>query len=445
MKNHSIEKIGKFRWVICALLFFATTINYMDRQVISILKPVLETELKWVNADNIEKEYSYIIMAFQAAYALGLLLFGWITDKIGTKMGYAASILLWGFSSISHALTKTSVGFGVARFGLGLGESGNFPAAIKTVAEWFPRKERALATGIFNSGANVGAILAPILIPWVIYTFAASPEHPAWQAAFILTGLFDLIWLLFWLVIYKKPEDKKNLCKAELEYINSDTEEHLDGKGKVSWISLFRFRQTWAFFFGKFLTDCVWWFYLFWLPSYLKDKYQVDIKDITNFALPLVIIYSLTTVGSIGGGWLSSFFLKKGWTVNKARKQTMLICALAVVPIVAVKYISLWPAVALIGIAAAAHQAWSANIMTTVSDMFPKKAVASVIGIGGMAGSVGGILFASITGILLDAYKAAGKIEIGYSMLFMIAGSAYLLALLIFHLLTPKMKRAEIR
>jgi MFS transporter, ACS family, hexuronate transporter len=438
------NKMGKYRWTICALLFFATTINYMDRQVISILKPVLESELKWVDSNNIEKEYSYIIMAFQAAYAIGLLLFGWIIDKVGTKKGYAISILIWGFSSISHAFTKTSIGFGFSRVGLGLGESGNFPAAIKTVAEWFPKKERALATGIFNSGANIGAVLAPILIPWVIYAFASNPSHPAWQAGFILTGMLDLIWLGFWLSIYQKPEQKQKLSKTELEYINSDKDENNANTEKIPWLSLFRYNQTWAFLFGKMLTDCIFWFYLFWLPSYLKDKYHVDIKDIANFALPLILIYSMTTIGSIGGGWLSSSFIKKGWTVNKSRKITMLICALLVVPIISVKYVSLWPAVFLIGLAAAAHQAWSANIMTTVSDMFPKKAIASVTGIGGMAGSVGGIVFASVTGILLEHYKAAGAIETGYSILFVVAGLAYLSALLIFHLFTPKMKQANI-
>ncbi len=436
------SKIGRYRWTICTLLFFATTINYMDRQVISILKPVLESELKWVDSNNIEKEYSYIIMAFQAAYAIGLLLFGWVIDKIGTKKGYAISILIWGLSSISHAFTKTSTGFGFSRVGLGLGESGNFPAAIKTVAEWFPKKERALATGIFNSGANIGAVIAPLLIPWAIYAFASNPSHPAWQAGFILTGLLDLIWLSFWLFIYQKPERKEKLCKTELEYIHSDKIE--DNTESVPWIKLFRCNQTWAFLLGKLLTDCIFWFYLFWLPSYLKDKYHVDIKDIANFALPLILIYSMTTIGSVGGGWLSSSFLKKGWSVNKSRKTTMLICALLVVPIVSVKYVSLWPAVLLIGLAAAAHQAWSANIMTTVSDMFPKKAVASVTGIGGMAGSVGGIAFASVTGVLLEHYKTIGTIETGYSILFVIAGFTYLSALLIFHLLVPKINYLNI-
>ena len=432
------------RWVVCALLFFATTVNYMDRQVISILKPVLETELHWSNPQAIEQEYSYIVMAFTLAYAFGVLLFGWFIDKVGTKIGYAISIVIWGLSSVSHAFARSSVGFGVARVGLGLGESGNFPAAIKTVAEWFPKRERALATGIFNSGANVGALLAPIVIPWAIYAFAADPKHPYWQIGFLLTGTLDLLWLAFWLGIYQKPAHKKSLSRAEYDYIHSDVEEQQATKEKIRWGQLLTYRQTWAFFFGKFLTDFVWWFYLFWLPSYLKDKYHVDIKDLANFALPLIIIYSFTTVGSIGGGWLSSRLIQIGWSVNRARKTAMFAFALAVVPITAVKYVSLWPAVILIGIAAAAHQGWSANIFTTASDMFPKKAVASVTGIGAMAGAVGGLLFQYLTGVMLASYKASGDIQPGYSILFGICASAYLTALLLFHLFAPKMSPAKI-
>jgi len=438
------EKIGKYRWVICALLFFATTINYMDRQVIAILKPVLQTELHWENPNNIEEEYSYIVMAFTLAYAFGVLVFGWFIDKVGTKIGYALSIVIWGLSSMSHALARSSLGFGIARVGLGLGESGNFPAAIKTVAEWFPKRERAFATGIFNSGANIGAVLAPLVIPWAIYYFAANPAHPYWQVGFLLTGVLDIIWLVFWLAIYQKPADKKKLTKAEFDFINSDIDEQNASKEKVPWGKLFGYRQTWAVLVGKFLTDCVWWFYLFWLPSYLKDKYHVDIKDIANFALPLIIIYSMTTIGSVGGGWLSSKFIKIGWTINRARKTAMLLFALAVVPIVAVAYVSLWPAVMLIGLAAAAHQAWSANIFTTASDMFPKKAVGSVTGIGAMAGALGGLLFQWITGILLATYKSGGNIETGYFILFIMCASLYLTALLLFHLFAPKMELVRV-
>jgi ACS family hexuronate transporter-like MFS transporter len=438
------ERVGRYRWVVCALLFFATTINYMDRQVISILKPVLETELHWSDPQSIEREYSYIVMAFTLAYAFGVLLFGWIIDKVGTKIGYAVSVVIWGLSSMSHALARTSIGFGVARVGLGLGESGNFPAAIKTVAEWFPKRERALATGIFNSGANVGALLAPVVIPWAIYAFAADPRHPFWQIGFIITGVLDFTWLVFWLAIYQKPSEKKGLSRAEFEYIHSDIEEQQATKEKIRWGTLLTYRQTWAVFSGKFLTDCVWWFYLFWLPSYLKDKYHVDIKNIAKFALPLIIIYSMTTVGSVGGGWLSSRFIKNGWSVNRARKTAMFAFAVAVLPITAVKYVSLWPAVLLVGVAAAAHQAWSANIFTTASDMFPKKAVASVTGIGAMAGAVGGLLFQWLTGMMLAAYKASGDIQTGYSILFAICASAYLAALLLFHIFAPKMSQVRL-
>ncbi len=438
------DKMGRLRWVVCALLFFATTINYMDRQVISILKPVLETELHWNNPQSIEQEYSYIVMAFTLAYAFGVLLFGWFIDKVGTKLGYAVSVVIWGLSSMSHALARSSLGFGLARVGLGLGESGNFPAAIKTVAEWFPKKERALATGIFNSGANVGALLAPVVIPWAIYAFASDPRHPLWQIGFLLTGVLDLIWLVFWLAIYQKPTQKKQLSRAEFEYIHSDIEEQTSGLKKVRWGNLLTYRQTWAVFFGKFLTDCVWWFYLFWLPSYLKDKYHVDIKNLAEFAVPLIIIYSMTTVGSIGGGWLSSRLIKGGWSINRARKTAMAAFALAVVPIVAVKYVSLWPAVALISIAAAAHQAWSANIFTTASDMFPKKAVGSVTGIGAMAGAVGGLSFQWLTGMMLASYKASGDIQTGYSILFAICASAYLTALLLFHVFAPNMNQVRL-
>jgi len=432
------------RWVVCALLFFATTVNYMDRQVISILKPVLETELRWSNPAAIEQEYSYIVMAFTLAYAFGVLIFGWFIDKVGTKIGYAISIIIWGLSSVSHALARTSFGFGVARVGLGLGESGNFPAAIKTVAEWFPKRERALATGLFNSGANVGALLAPVIIPWAIYAFASDPKHPYWQIGFLLTGALDLIWLVFWLVLYQKPAHKKGLTRAEFDHIHSDSAEHAGTAEKVPWGRLLTYRQTYAIFSGKFLTDCVWWFYLFWLPSYLKDKYHVDIKNLEEFALPLIIIYTMTTIGSIGGGWLSSKFIEKGWPVNRARKTAMLIFALAVLPITAVKYAPLWPAVILVGIAAAAHQAWSANIFTTASDMFPKNAVASVTGIGTVAGAVGGLLFQWLTGMMLSGYKASGDIQTGYFILFAICAVAYLVALLLFHLFAPKMEPVKL-
>ena len=437
-------KIGKYRWVICALLFFATTINYMDRQVIGILRPVLQQEIHWANPNNIDIEYGYITTAFTVAYALGALFFGWFIDKVGTKIGYGISVAIWGLSSLSHALARSSFGIGVARVGLGIGESGNFPSAIKTIAEWFPKKERALAAGIFNSGANIGAVLAPLVIPWAIYYFAADPAHPFWQIGFIITGVCDLIWLGFWLAIYQKPADKKKLTKAEYDYINSDIDEQQESTEKVPWIQLFSYRQTWAFFIGKLLSDVPWIFYLFWLPIYLKDKYHVDIKDIVHFALPLIIIYSLTTVGSIGGGWVSSRLIKNGWTVNRARKTTMFCFALLVLPVIAVKFVNLWPAVILLGIVAASHQAWSANLLTTPSDMFPKKAVASVTSIGTMGGFTASALFQLLAGYVINAFRLSGDVEIGYLILFILCASMYLIALLLFHLLAPKMEIVQV-
>ena len=443
-KHVNAGPIGKYRWVICALLFFATTVNYMDRQVIGILRPVLQQELHWTNPENIDIEYGYITTAFTIAYAIGVLLAGRFIDTVGTKIGYTVSIAVWGLSSLGHALVKSSFGLGVARTLLGVGESGNFPSATKTIAEWFPRKERALATGIFNSGANVGAVLAPLVIPWAIYYFAADPSHPFWQIGFIITGLCDIVVLALWLAIYQKPSQKKNLSKAEFDFIHSDAEEQMVEGEHLPWLPLFRYRQTWAFFIAKFLTDAPWIFYLFWLPIYLKDKYHVDIKDIAHFALPLIIIYSMTTVGSVGGGWSSSWLIKKGWAVNRSRKTVMFVYALAVIPIIGVKFVSLWPAVLLLGLAAAAHQAWSANLLTTPSDMFPKKVVASVASIGTMGGFTAAALFQSLAGYVINAYRLGGDVEAGYLILFVICASMYLVALLLFHLLAPRMEIASV-
>ena len=434
------DSVGSYRWTICSLIFFATTVNYLDRQVIGILKPVLETEIGLG-----EKEYSYIVMAFQAAYALGLFMFGRFIDKVGTKIGYATSIIIWGLSSMSHALARTPLGFGLARIGLGLGESGNFPAAVKSIAEWFPKKERAFATGIFNSGPAVGAVIAPILIPWIIYFFASDPKHPTWQAAFIFTGALDFIWLIFWISIYNKPEKTAKLKPSELAYINSDTNDDIiENTNRITWIQLFKFRQTWAFTIAKALTDCAWWFYLFWLPSFLKDKYEIDIKDFKNFALPLIIIYGLTTVGSVTGGLMSSALMKRGWSVSRARKLTMLLFAILIVPIVFVKYVSLWPAVLLIGLATACHQAWSSNLLTTISDVFPKRATASATGLGTMFATVFSVTFSYSIGSILNHWKMLGKIETGYSIIFVFCASVYILAWLIFNFLAPKLDPVHI-
>lgn len=421
---NKITKIGRYRWSICALLFFATTINYIDRQVLGILAPVLEKEIGWT-----EVEYGYIVTAFQFAYALGLLGAGRLIDKYGTKLGYLVSIAVWSVAAMAHALAKTPLGFGIARFSLGLGESGNFPAAIKATAEWFPKKERALATGIFNSGANVGAVFAPIIVPWLTLAF-----H--WQAAFIVTGAIGFIWIVLWIIFYEHPKRHNKLTKEEHDFILSDLEdETTNAEKKIGWGELLKYRETWAFIIGKFMTDPIWWFYLYWLPKFLNKEYGLDLAQL---GAPLIVIYTLTTVGSIGGGWLSSKFISIGWEINRARKTVMLICALCIVPIIFASGASnLWLAVGLIGLAAAAHQGWSANIFTTASDMFPKKAVGSIVGLGGMAGSIGGMLFATSAGFILEITKS-------YYMLFIISGSAYVIALLIFHLLVPKIKPVHI-
>ncbi len=423
------EKIGKYRWTICALVFFATTVNYLDRQVISILKPVLDSELGIGEA-----EYSYIVSAFQFSYAVGMLLMGRFIDWLGTKLGYVFAFVGWSLAAIGHALARGPLGFGIARGFLGLTEAGNFPAAIKTIAEWFPKKERAFATGIFNSGTNIGAILAPILVPLIYVKWG-------WQSAFIAVGAIGFIWLVFWFIFYEVPEKQKRLSKAELEYIQSDQE--VESVEKLPWLKLLKYRQTWAFFVGKFLTDPIWWFYLFWIPGWLAD---VRGLNITEFGLPLVVIYTSTTVGSIFGGWLSSFLIQKGWVVFRARAGAMLIFALLPIPIIFAQAegIGFWGAIAVISLAASSHQAWSANLFTTVSDMFPKKAVASVTGIGGFAGSVGGILVALLAGAVLEIAKTAGHVQTGYTSLFLISGSAYLLAWVLFNLIAPKMKKVDL-
>ncbi len=430
------QAIGKYRWTICTLIFFATTINYLDRSVISLLKNSLEKDFKWTESD-----YSDIVISFQLCYAVGLLLAGRFIDKIGTKTGYAFSILLWSLSAIGHAFAKSTTGFILARGALGISEAGNFPSAIKTVAEWFPKKERAFATGIFNSGANIGAIIAPLTVPFIA-------KNWGWQWAFIITGAVGFIWLLFWFAFYEIPARQKRLSKAEYDYIHSDvdipkTSDESADTGKITWLSLLSYKQTWAFFFGKFLTDPVWWFYLFWLPAFLKAQYGIEG---TATALPVALVYTMSAFGSIFGGWLPLSFINKGWTVYKARKTAMFMFALLAVPVMFAQLlgsVNMWLAIAIIGVAAAGHQAWSANIYTTVSDIFPKKAVASVIGIGGMAGALGGMLIAWLAGLLFDHYKAASHIETGYYIMFIICGCAYVIAWLIMHLLVPKMKTIE--
>jgi ACS family hexuronate transporter-like MFS transporter len=408
--------IGRYRWRICALLFFITTLNYMDRQVLGVLAPELQRVIGWN-----EIEYGNIVTVFQAAYAVGLVLAGRFIDRVGTRMGYAVAIALWSFATIGHSLARTVIAFAVARFLLGLSEAANFPAAIKTVAEWFPKRERALATGIFNSGANIGAIVAPATAPWIAINWG-------WQWAFVFMGTLSAIWVAPWLAIYRRPEAHPRVSTSELNYIQSDPSEPV---AKVPWSKLLPHRQTWAILVGKFLTDPIWWFFLFWLPKFLNTQFGLSLTDL---GWPLVIIYTMSMAGSICGGWLPAKFLKMGWSLNRARKTAMLICALAVLPIVVGATAGkLWTAVALIGLATAAHQGWSANLFTLASDMFPKRAVASMVGIGGFGGAVGGMLIATFTGIVLQFTGS-------YVPVFVIAGSAYLIALGLIHLLAPKLE-----
>lgn len=428
-----INKTGNYRWTICALVFFATTVNYLDRQVIGILKPLLENDLKIGEA-----QYGYIVTTFQLFYAFGMLLAGRLVDKFGTKAGYGISVILWSIAAMGHALAKGAMGFGFWRALLGISESGNFPAAIKAVAEWFPKRERALATGIFNSGTNIGAIIAPLAVPAI----AASL---GWRAAFIITGALGFIWVIFWFILYEVPEKQRRLSSAEMNFIKSDTDEDEEVIKPVPWLKLLKYRQTWIFFIGKAMTDPIWWFYLFWIPGWLSEVRGAGL-NIKTFGLPLVVIYTSTTIGSVFGGWLSSFMIKKGASPFNARKYAMLIFALLVMPVFLAqsKGISTWGAIALISLAASAHQAWSANIYTTVSDAFPKRAVSSVTGIGGMAGALGGAFVSIFAGQLLQFYKNAGHIETGYTVMFTIGASAYILAWVLMNVFAPKVKKAVI-
>lgn len=412
-----IPPAGHVRWIICALLFFATTINYVDRQIIGILKPMLQQELGWSEID-----YGNIVFWFQCAYAIGLLACGPLIDRFGSKLGYAGAIAIWSLAAMAHALFRTPAGFAAARFALGLGESANFPAAIKSVAEWFPKRERALAAGILNAGANVGAIATPIVVPVLALTFG-------WQSAFIVTGLLGFVWLAVWLAYYRPPAQHRGVSAAELAYITSDAP--VATEAPIPWRHLFRHRGTWAFVTAKFLTDPVWYLFLFWLPDFFAKRHGLDLK---SFGPPLIAVYLLADVGSIGGGWLSSWLIKRGMTVNGGRKLALLASAICVLPIYFASSVSsLVAAVAIIGLAAAAHQGWSSNIYTMVSDTFPSRSVASVMGIGGAAGAVGGMLMAKYVGHVLETVGS-------YVPVFVWAGSAYLIALAIIHLLVPRLE-----
>jgi ACS family hexuronate transporter-like MFS transporter len=413
-------RVGYLRWVICALLLLASTINYIDRQVLGILAPELQRVIGWS-----EVQYGYIVTAFQGAYALGMLAAGRVLDVVGVRHGFALALVLWSLAAMAHALARTPFGFGVARFALGLGESANFPASIKTVAEWFPKKERAFATGIFNAGTNVGALIAPLIVPPIALTWG-------WRWAFVVTGAIGFGWLVFWYLYYESPEKHPRLSPGELAHIRSDPP---DTSVRIPWLSLARHRETWAFAIGKFMTDPIWWFYLYWIPKFLNETHGLSLAKLGP---PLITIYLVADVGSVGGGWLSSFLIKRGRSINAARKTAMLTCALAVTPIVfASRTGELWTAVALVSLAAAAHQGWSANLYTIVSDMFPRHAVASVIGMGGMCGAVGGMLISTLTGWLLQLTGS-------YLLVFVLAGSTYLLALSVIHALTPRLLPARL-
>lgn len=414
-------RIARYRWTICALLFFATTINYIDRQVLGILAPTLQAEVGWSESD-----YGAIVSWFTAAYGLGFLTAGRIMDRIGTRRGFAISVTLWSLAAMSHAFARTPFGFSVARFALGLGESGNFPGAIKTVAEWFPARERAFATGIFNAGSNIGAIVTPMVVPWIALTFG-------WQTAFVVTGALGFIWLAFWLTLYHSPQDHPGVTDAEIEGISGISGPQV-APAAVPWSQLLRLRQTWAFAVGKFLTDGIWWFYLYWLPKFLDARYGVKLDRV---ALPLIVIYLIADVGSVGGGWVSGALIKRGWSVNAGRKTALLIAALLIVPtMLAPRANSLWMTVAIVSVAASAHQWWSANLFTLTSDMFPRRGLGAVVGIGGAMGALGGFLFQRATGAVLEANGS------NYIPIFVVCGLAYVTALLIIHLLVPRLEPA---
>jgi ACS family hexuronate transporter-like MFS transporter len=425
-------KISNYRWIVVALLLAATTINYLDRQIIGLLKPLLQKQFHWS-----ETSFAHIVMAFTAAYAVGLLSFGWLIDKIGTKIGYSIAIAFWGLMGMLHAVARSVTGFSLARVGLGLGEAGNYPAAMKTVAEWFPKKERALATGIFNAGTSFGVVLALLVVPWILV-------HYNWQYVFWITGSFGFVWLIFWLIFYNIPSKQKMLTTAEYELITNGQEaaNQIEGKVQISWLKLFTFPQTWAYVVGKFLLDPIYWFFLFWLPSYFAATFGLDLK---RPSLELMIIYAATTVGSVGGGYISSQLIKRGWPTLKARKTALLIFAVLELSVIAVQFTTNpWIAVALLSLAVALHQACATNIFTMSSDMFPKQAVSSVVGIGGTAGAIGGILFPMLIGWLLDRYTAAGNLAGGYNILFTGCGCTYLVAVLIIHLLTRNSKQLSL-
>ncbi|WCM26353.1 MFS transporter [Sphingomonas sp. QA11] len=418
--ENATGRIGRYRWLICGLLFAATAINYVDRQMIGVLKPTISAELGWT-----ETTYADIIFWFQAAYAIGYLSFGWVIDRLGARIGYSIAFAIWTLGHTLCGFAGNAFQFSAARFLLGIGESGNFPAGIKVVSEWFPARERAFATGVFNAGANIGAVVTPLIVPIITIAFG-------WRMAFVITGFASLVWLAAWIAIYRRPREQPRVSTAELAYIESDPADPVE---RIRWGRLLRYRETWAFAIGKFLTDPIWWLFLFWTPDFLAKTYHLDLK---TFGPPLVVIYLISDFGSVAGGWTSSKLMKRGLTANRARKLTMLGCALLVTPIFFAQYVtSLWAAVAILGIATAAHQAWSANLYTIPSDMFPRAAVGSVVGIGGTAGAIGGMMMAKFVGYILDATGS-------YTLIFAVAGSVYVVALACVHLLAPRLDRVRV-
>ena len=414
------SKAGRYRWAMCSLLFAATAINYVDRQMIGVLKPTLAKEMTWTEID-----YANIVFWFQVAYAIGYFSFGAIVDRLGARMGYTLALIVWTISHMAHGLAGNVTQFAMTRFGLGIGESGNFPSGVRAVADWFPQRERALAIGVFNAGANVGAIITPLLVPWLVLMFD-------WRVAFYVTGLFGIAWLVAWWLIYRHPDEHPHVTQDELAWIRQDPP---DPSHKIGWIRLLAVRETWAYAIGKFCIDPIWWFFLFWLPGYLFDRYHLDLK---SFGLPVAAIYLISDVGSVAGGWMSSYLLKAGYNVNFARKSTMLVCALCITPIFFAQDISsLWGAVAIIGLATAGHQAFSANLYTYPSDVFARNAVGSVVGIGGTIGAIGGMSMALFTGYILETTHS-------YALLFAICASAYFVALLAVHLLSPQLATVRI-
>ena len=417
-----MAQMTRHRWVVCALLFAATTINYIDRQVIGLLKPTLTAEFGLSELD-----YANAVFAFQAAYAIGLVTMGWLIDKVGVKWGYALAVAFWSAAGMAHAAATGIAGLLAARFALGLGEAGNFPAAVRTTAEWFPKKERALAVGLFNSGSNVGAIITPLMVAYIVVTLGLG-----WQAAFLITGALGFVWLAVWLWLYRPLAEQPRVSEAERAHILSDP---IEADTPIKWSALVRHRQTWAFAIAKFMTDPIWWFFLFWLPDFFGKNYGLDLK---TFGPPLIAIYLLADVGSIGGGWLSSRLIARGWSVNAGRKTAMLVCAACVLPVsLAVYAENLMVAVGIIGLAAAAHQGWSANLFTLASDVMPRRAVGSIVGFGGMAGAVGGMLMAQYVGAMLEG---AGS----YMPIFLAIGSVYLIALGVIHLILPRLDPADL-